>query len=141
MLPHATQPVPRHYNTFFDKRGMKEVLLCWFWMFVCVCVFSSAPAEIRAFLCVFICLWAVTFSSPILNSNISPFPPAISRLRRMHIYEAHFNAPFLKRLSLSLSLLSATTNQRQTATRSINGRVLSTYSWSRLSLLKTYKSN
>ena len=64
-----------------------------FFFFLCVCFvsfFSSSPAEIRVFsLCVFICLWAVTFSPPILNSNISPFPPAISRLRCMHIYEAH----------------------------------------------------
>lgn len=44
--------------------------------------------------CVFICLWAVTCSPPILNSNISPFPPATSRLRCMHIYEVRFHEPF-----------------------------------------------
>lgn len=55
-------------------------------------VFSPSPAEIRAFLCVFICLWAVTFSPPILKSNISRFPPAISRLGYiLHMYEAHFH--------------------------------------------------
>lgn len=65
------------------------------WVQVGFGCFFSSPAEIRASLCVFICLWAVTFSPPILNSNISPFPPAISRLRCMHIYEVHFHALFL----------------------------------------------
>lgn len=78
--------------------------------FVC---FSPRLQGWGLFFCVFICLWAVTFSSPILNSNISPFPPAISWLRRMHIYEAHFHALFFVFFFFWLLL-----QRRQAATRS-----------------------
>lgn len=56
--------------------------------------FIPPRLQIRAFLRVFICLWAETFflqSSPLISPH---FPPAISRLTGMHIYKVHFNARF-----------------------------------------------
>lgn len=63
-------------------------------MFLSIFFYSSMPAEIRAFLRLYLSVGGNLFflqSSALISLH---FPPAISRLTHMHIYKVDFNATF-----------------------------------------------